>query len=74
MLSKKSLNTFMFLEGFDKKIQCAVKMENKIKHVRTQEEEDIIEQLLSIKIKKKKKKQSKYTSRKKVKMQFLSKM
>ena len=59
-----------------KYIQCAGKDDNQRNHVATEDEdlhyvpEDEEEQLLSIKIHKTKKKNSKYTSRKKVKLKF----
>ena len=67
----------------NKNFQGASKDDIQKNHVETEEEdlhyvpkaeEDIEEQLLSVKIQKTKKKKSKYTSRKKVKLKFLNEM
>ena len=60
----------------NKNVECAGKDDNQKNHVETEDEdlhyvpEDEEDQLLSIKIQKTKKKNSKYTSRKKVKLKF----
>ena len=60
----------------NKNVECVVKDDNQKNHVETEDEEfhyvpeDEEDQLLSIKIQKTKKKNSKYTSRKKVKLKF----
>ena len=61
---------------FNKNVECAGKDDNQKNHVETEDEdfhyvsEDEEDQLLSIKIQKTEKKNSKYTSRKKVKLKF----